>query len=69
VYRPGDVNQCAGAARRRTLTDGHLRGCCKHAFDDAAGIHYRFDMEAGLALGRAAANKALTANLANVAIR
>jgi len=34
-----------------------------------AGIHYRFDMEAGLALGRAAAGKALTANLADVAIR
>jgi hypothetical protein len=34
-----------------------------------AGIHYRFDMEAGLALGRAAAAKALAANLADVAIR
>jgi hypothetical protein len=34
-----------------------------------AGIHYRFDMEAGLALGRAAAAKALAADLANVAIR
>lgn len=28
-----------------------------------AGIHYRFDMEAGLALGRAAADKALAADL------
>jgi hypothetical protein len=34
-----------------------------------AGIHYRFDMEAGLALGRRAAAKALAANLAEVAIR
>jgi membrane-associated phospholipid phosphatase len=33
-----------------------------------AGIHYRFDMEAGLALGRAAAGKALSANLAVAAI-
>ena len=33
-----------------------------------AGIHYRFDMVAGLALGRAAAGKALRANLADVAI-
>jgi membrane-associated phospholipid phosphatase len=32
-----------------------------------AGIHYRFDMEAGLALGRAAAAKALAADLATVA--
>jgi membrane-associated phospholipid phosphatase len=32
------------------------------------GIHYRFDMVAGLALGRAAAGKALAANLAQVAI-
>jgi len=32
------------------------------------GIHYRFDMEAGLALGRKAAGKALAANLADVAI-
>ena len=31
------------------------------------GIHYRFDMEAGLALGRAAAAKALAADLATVA--
>jgi len=34
-----------------------------------AGIHYRFDMEAGLAVGRAAAAKAVAANLAAVAIR
>ena len=34
-----------------------------------AGIHYRFDMEAGLALGRAAAAKAVAADLADVAIR
>ena len=34
-----------------------------------AGIHYRFDMAAGLALGRAAAGKALSANLAAIAIR
>lgn len=33
-----------------------------------AGIHYRFDMTAGLALGRAVANKAAWANLDNVAI-
>lgn len=32
-----------------------------------AGIHYRFDMEAGLALGRAAAALALAANLDQVA--
>lgn len=33
-----------------------------------AGIHYRFDMQAGLALGRAAAAKALAANLDEVAV-
>ena len=32
-----------------------------------AGIHYRFDMEAGLALGRAAAALALQADLDQVA--
>jgi len=32
-----------------------------------AGLHYRFDKEAGLALGRAAAAKALAADLATVA--
>jgi hypothetical protein len=34
-----------------------------------AGIHYRFDMEAGLALGRAVAAKALAADLAEVAVQ
>jgi hypothetical protein len=34
-----------------------------------AGIHYRFDMVAGLALGRAAAAKAMAADLDAVAIR
>ena len=34
-----------------------------------AGIHYRFDMVAGLALGRAAAAKAVAANLDEVAVR
>jgi hypothetical protein len=34
-----------------------------------AGIHYRFDMVAGLALGRAAAAKAMSANLDEVAVR
>ncbi len=34
-----------------------------------AGIHYRFDMVAGLALGRAAAAKAMAADLDEVAIR
>ena len=34
-----------------------------------AGIHYRFDMEAGLELGRRAAAKALAADLTQVAIR
>lgn len=33
-----------------------------------AGIHYRFDMEAGLALGRAVAAKAMAADLATVAV-
>ena len=33
-----------------------------------AGIHYRFDMEAGLALGRAVAAKALSADLDQVAV-
>jgi hypothetical protein len=33
-----------------------------------AGIHYRFDMEAGLALGRAVAAKALGADLDEVAV-
>jgi len=34
-----------------------------------AGIHYRFDMEAGLALGRAVAVKALGADLREVAVQ
>jgi hypothetical protein len=34
-----------------------------------AGIHYRFDMVAGLALGRKAAAKALAADLDEVAVR
>jgi hypothetical protein len=34
-----------------------------------AGIHYRFDMVAGLALGRAAAAKAMAADLDKVAVR
>jgi membrane-associated phospholipid phosphatase len=34
-----------------------------------AGIHYRFDMEAGLVLGRAVAAKALGADLDRVAVR
>jgi hypothetical protein len=34
-----------------------------------AGIHYRFDMEAGLALGRAVAAKALAADLDKVAVQ
>jgi hypothetical protein len=34
-----------------------------------AGIHYRFDMVAGLALGRAAAAKAMAADLDHVAVR
>ena len=34
-----------------------------------AGIHFRFDMEAGLALGRAVAAKALAADLDEVAVR
>jgi hypothetical protein len=34
-----------------------------------AGIHYRFDMEAGLALGRAVAAKALDADLDEVAVQ
>jgi hypothetical protein len=34
-----------------------------------AGIHYRFDMVAGLKLGRAAAAKAMAANLDEVAVR
>ena len=33
-----------------------------------AGIHYRFDMEAGVALGRAVAGAALSANLDEVAV-
>jgi membrane-associated phospholipid phosphatase len=33
-----------------------------------AGIHYRFDMDAGLALGRAVAAKAFAADLATVAV-
>jgi membrane-associated phospholipid phosphatase len=33
-----------------------------------AGIHYRFDMDAGLALGRAAAAKAMAADLGEVAV-
>src|SRR5690606_30215209 len=33
-----------------------------------AGIHYRFDMDAGLALGRAVAAKALAADLDEVAV-
>ena len=34
-----------------------------------AGIHYRFDMDAGLVLGRRAAAKALAADLSQVAVR
>ena len=34
-----------------------------------AGIHYRFDMETGLALGRRAAARALAADLSEVAVR
>jgi hypothetical protein len=34
-----------------------------------AGIHYRFDMVAGLALGRAVAEKAVAADLGEVAVR
>jgi hypothetical protein len=34
-----------------------------------AGIHYRFDMSAGLALGRAVGRKALAADLDAVAIQ
>lgn len=34
-----------------------------------AGIHYQFDMEAGLALGRGVAAKAMTADLGAVAVR
>jgi membrane-associated phospholipid phosphatase len=34
-----------------------------------AGIHYRFDMEAGLALGRAVAAKALSADVDEVAVQ
>ena len=34
-----------------------------------AGIHYRFDMVAGLALGRAAAAKAMAADLDEIAVR
>jgi hypothetical protein len=33
-----------------------------------AGIHYRFDMDAGLALGRAAAAKAMAADVGEVAV-
>jgi membrane-associated phospholipid phosphatase len=34
-----------------------------------AGIHYRFDMDAGLALGRAIARKAADASLSTIAVR
>jgi hypothetical protein len=34
-----------------------------------AGIHYRFDMVAGLALGRAAAERAIAADVDAVAVR
>jgi hypothetical protein len=34
-----------------------------------AGIHYRFDMVAGLALGRSVADKAMSADLDAVAVR
>jgi hypothetical protein len=34
-----------------------------------AGIHYRFDMVAGLALGRSVAGKAAAADLDEVAVR
>ena len=34
-----------------------------------AGIHYRFDMVAGLELGRSVAAKAMDADLAAVAVR
>ena len=48
---------------------GRLEAMAQEASESRlyGGLHYRFDKEAGLALGRAAAAKALAANLATVA--
>jgi hypothetical protein len=50
---------------------GRLEGIAEEASLSRlyAGIHYRFDMVAGLALGRAAAAKAMAADLDHVAVR
>jgi hypothetical protein len=50
---------------RRRLAEVALEASLSRLY---AGIHYRFDMEAGLALGRAAARKALRADLDEVAV-
>jgi hypothetical protein len=54
---PSDANRLADIAEEASLSRLY------------AGIHYRFDMVAGLALGRKVAAKALAANLDEVAVR
>jgi hypothetical protein len=54
---PSEARRLAGIAEEASLSRLY------------AGIHYRFDMVAGLALGRAAAAKAMAANLDEVAVR
>lgn len=70
------AHSCASGAFSRVLTRAFPRERRRLAqvAEEAslsrlyAGIHYRFDMEVGLALGRAAARKALRANLNDVAV-
>jgi membrane-associated phospholipid phosphatase len=54
---PSEARRLAGVAEESSLSRLY------------AGIHYRFDMDAGLALGRAVAAKALAANLDEVAVQ
>jgi membrane-associated phospholipid phosphatase len=53
---PSEASRLAGVAQEASLSRLY------------AGIHYRFDMEAGLALGRAVAAKAIAADLDEVAL-
>ena len=57
----GEEVQVAGAEGRPVVA---LESSLSRLY---AGIHYRFDMEAGLAIGRGAAALALSADLSQVA--
>jgi membrane-associated phospholipid phosphatase len=70
------AHSCASGAYSAVLSDAFPseRAWLAQVAEEAslsrlyAGIHYRFDMVAGLALGRAAAAKALAADLDEVAV-